>query len=244
MEQITYKLDAFEGPLDLLLFLINKNKLNIYDIPIALILDQYLEYLEKLRGFNIEIASEFIEMASQLVYIKSRMLLPLYQEEEEDPRAELVGALLEYQVFKQIGELLKQRSETGFNTFVKEPEPLPTKREYLSVHNVDQLLGAISAMLEQKARNLPPPATAFDGIVGREPVPVSSKIALIIDRLLDKSGFTIRSLYDTIKTKSDAVATFLAILELCKDNRIAVEESGDTYYIRIHDGEPDGKNRD
>jgi segregation and condensation protein A len=233
LEHITYKLETFEGPLELLLFLINKNKVSIYDIPIVLILDQYMAYLDELRGFDIEIASEFVDMASQLVFIKSRMLLPRYEDEEEDPRAELVGALLEYQVFKQIGELLKQRSEAGFNTFVKQPEPLPSQREYLTEHSTDQLLGAISMMLENKIRNLPPPAEAFEGIVGREPVPVSSKIELIIGRLVKQSSFTLRSLYDTIKTRSDVVALFLAILELCKDNRILLEEKEDTYHIAI-----------
>lgn len=241
---MTYRLDVFEGPLDLLLYLINKNKVNICDIPISTILDQYMEYLDRLKDFDIEVASEFVEMASQLIYIKSHMLLPSENEDEEDPRAQLIGALVEYQVFKKIGELLKERSESGFNTFIKEPEPIAKEREYLSPHTVGELLNAVSVLLERKTRFLPPPAAAFDGLVGREPVPVSTKISLIIRRLLSENGFTLRSLYNSIRTRSDAIATFLAVLELCKDNRITLEERGDTYYLKIHDGEIDGEKRD
>ena len=105
---LTFKLDIFEGPLDLLLALIAKNKVNIYDIPIALILDQYLEYIHQMNLFNLEVASEFIVMAAQLMVIKSRLLLPRIDEEEEDPRQELVDLLLEYQRAKKASEVLHE----------------------------------------------------------------------------------------------------------------------------------------
>ena len=115
---IPVKLEVFEGPLDLLLHLIEKNKIDIYDIPIVEITDQYLEYIQLMQEFDLEVASEFITMAAQLMYIKSKMLLPVYDDEpEEDPRAGLVEALLEYQRIKSAGTVLNSRAELGRDAF-------------------------------------------------------------------------------------------------------------------------------
>ena len=137
METISYKLPDFEGPLDLLLFLVQKNKLNIYDIPIALILDQYMDYLHTMEMFNMEIASDFIVMASQLMVIKSRMLLPKI-EDEEDPRQELVDMLLEYQRAKQAAEILHDRELTYSGRYEKPPEEVKNinKTEYKLTHDI------------------------------------------------------------------------------------------------------------
>ena len=122
---MTFHLPVFDGPLDLLLHLIAKNKLNIYDIPISDILEQYLSYIGRMREFDMEVAAEFVSMAAQLMVIKSKMLLPVYEDEgQEDPRAELVEALLEYQRFKEMGGYLGTRAELGRGLFVKRPETL------------------------------------------------------------------------------------------------------------------------
>ena len=114
MKEVTFHLEVFDGPLDLLLHLLSKNKVEIKDIPIASILDQYLEYIRQMKEFDLEVASEFITMAAQLMFIKSKMLLPVYEDEnEEDPRASLVEALLEYQRIKEAGSVLSLRAQIG-----------------------------------------------------------------------------------------------------------------------------------
>ena len=114
MKEVTFHLEVFDGPLDLLLHLLSKNKVEIKDIPIASILDQYLEYIRQMKEFDLEVASEFITMAAQLMYIKSKMLLPVYEDEnQEDPRASLVEALLEYQRIKEAGSVLSLRAQIG-----------------------------------------------------------------------------------------------------------------------------------
>ena len=125
MKEVTFHLEVFDGPLDLLLHLLSKNKVEIKDIPIAAILDQYLEYIRRMQEFDMEVASEFITMAAQLMYIKSKMLLPVYEDTaEEDPRAGLVEALLEYQRIKEAGSVLSLRAQIGRDIFVKGQEPL------------------------------------------------------------------------------------------------------------------------
>ena len=125
MKEVTFHLEVFDGPLDLLLHLLSKNKVEIKDIPIAAILDQYLEYIRRMQEFDMEVASEFITMAAQLMYIKSKMLLPVYEDTaEEDPRAGLVEALLEYQRIKEAGSVLSLRAQIGRDIFVKGQEHL------------------------------------------------------------------------------------------------------------------------
>ena len=125
MKEVTFHLEVFDGPLDLLLHLLSKNKVEIKDIPIASILDQYLEYIRQMKEFDLEVASEFITMAAQLMYIKSKMLLPVYEDEnQEDPRAALVEALMEYQRIKEAGSVLSLRAQIGRDLFVKGQEQL------------------------------------------------------------------------------------------------------------------------
>ena len=180
MKTVTFHLPVFDGPLDLLLHLLQKNKLQIVDIPISLILEQYLEHLSQMREFDLEIAAEFVAMAAQLMLIKSKMLLPVYEEDgAEDPRMELVEALLEYQRLREMSGYLGQRAEIGRDLFVKRPEPLPKqKQEYR--YTADVLEKAICAILERSERKLPPPVTAFSGIVGKDPVPVGKKIEMLV----------------------------------------------------------------
>ena len=174
MKEVTFHLEVFDGPLDLLLHLLSKNKVEIKDIPIAVILEQYLEYIRQMQEFDLEVASEFITMAAQLMYIKSKMLLPVYEDDnEEDPRAGLVEALLEYQRIKEAGSALSLRAQIGRDIFVKGQEQLEKEKSpFVGSYSYEVLTRALEDILQRAQRKLPPPVTAFQGIVGRETVPV------------------------------------------------------------------------
>lgn len=227
METVLYKLDAFEGPLDLLLHLITKNKIDIYDIPIVSITEQYLEAIQDIENSNLENASEFMVMAAQLLYIKSKMLLPKpEEEEEEDPRDDLAARLLEYQKYKEASQELRKTEFWSKYMFFKEPEkinfPLP---EYSRHHEISDLTDAFAAILERKKRRAKPEKRAFSGIVGREKVSVED-MAEKVRKILDKSKkvkFT--SIFKKSDSKPEMIATFLAILEMIKLSKITAEYS-------------------
>lgn len=229
-----FHLENFDGPLDLLLHLIAKNKVSIYDIPIAEILDQYLAVLHDAHAMDMDVAGDFVAMAAQLVYIKSKMLLPKHEEEEEeDPRAGLVEMLLEYQRMKEIAPVLKSKSEFGRDIFVKSPETLPGApvREYR--HPVSDLVRAANRMLQKAERRMPPSAQAFSGIVGHEPVPVSTRITAILKRFFGSARVRFQRLFDDAKNRSEIVATFLAVLELSKTKRVLLEGDGEDLELTL-----------
>ncbi|MDP4109181.1 MAG: segregation/condensation protein A [Bacillota bacterium] len=234
MESLTYRLPVFEGPLDLLLHLISKNKINICDIPIAEILEQYLGYLKKMEEMNLEIASEFIAMAAQLMYIKSRMLLPNEKDEDgEDPRANLVQVLIDYQSFKALcSGFFRERAEIGRDVFVKEPEPAERKKGYDGVHNKNELLDALNLVIARSGRKLPPPVTAFSGIVGRETAPVEERIMLLFEMFRNRSQVSFFTFLEASKSRSEIIAGFLAVLELSKTHRIMIEDKETDYIIK------------
>lgn len=232
-----FHLDNFEGPLDLLLHLISKNKVSIYDIPISVILEQYMAVLGTARDMDMDVAGDFVAMAAQLVYIKSKMLLPKHEEdgEEEDPRAGLVEMLLEYQRMKELTPYFRDRGEAGRDIFVKPPEQLgdgPPK-EYR--HSVNDLMRAANNMLQKAQRRVPPSASAFSGIVGREPVPVSVRITSILKRFFSSARVKFMRLFDDAKSRSEIVATFLAVLELSKTRKITLEGEGETMELTLAD---------
>ena len=177
MDQISYKLDVFEGPMDLLLSLIAKHKLNIYDIPIVELVDQYLDYVRRMQDEDMYVASEFLEMAARLVYLKTVSLLPVHEEAHELKR-ELTGELIEYRDCKLMAEKLSQRTD-GFDHFVREPMKIETDPTYTRVHDGAELLRAYLAAAGRKLRNLPPPIEAFREIVAKKIVSVGSKIRSI-----------------------------------------------------------------
>lgn len=231
-----FHLDHFEGPLDLLLHLIAKNKVSIYDIPISQILEQYMEVLNTARDMDMDVAGDFVTMAAQLVYIKSKMLLPRYEEDEdEDPRATLVEMLLEYQRLKEVTPYFKNRGEIGRDIYVKNPEQLKgaPPREYR--HSVNDLLRAANNMLQKAQRRMPPSANAFSGIVGREPVPVSTRITVILKRFLKSARLKFARLFDDAQSRSEIVATFLAVLELSKTHRVMLEGDGEELELTLAD---------
>lgn len=224
METISYKLPVFEGPLDLLLFLVQKHKLNIYDIPIAQVLEQYLAAIREMQAYDMEIASEFLEMAAQLVYIKSVMLLPRHEEETEEFKRELTGQLIEYQLCQQMARRLAA-DYMGGDLFVRPAEEVEPDLTYRRAHRPEEMLDAYLAAAGRGKRRLPPPAQAFSGIVSRKIVSVSSRIGYVLRRLYTHPRVTYASLFEQAESKSELVATFLALLELIKSKRIAVEDS-------------------
>ena len=214
MEEIySIKIPVFEGPLDLLLHLIRENKLDIYDIPIALITSQYLEYIQMMKELNLDIAGEFLVMAATLIHIKSRVLLPpdeeVPAEEVEDPRRELVQRLLEYQAFKEAALTLKQRENEWIRIFQR--EPLSDEDEggiYLSDLNLFALLDAFKKILETA-----PPEV---GTITKETLTVKDKIHLIMDALEGQEAVRFEDLFKDGVTRKQLIVTFIALLELIR----------------------------
>jgi segregation and condensation protein A len=228
MEKLQFKLETFEGPLDLLLHLISKNKVNICDIPIALILRQYMEYIENMQEHDMDIASEFMTMASELVYIKSKMLLPKYDEEQDgDPREDLVRSLLEYQRYKAVAGVLSQLQSAGENTFTKQALEMEPDMEYKYSHDLMLLYDAFLRIYKQKRRRMPPPVDAFDGIVNSEPVPVSARVVFILRKLAAAGRVNYFELFYSSRNRSEIVGTFLGLLNLLKAGRITVLDEGE-----------------
>ncbi len=228
---LTYKFEAFEGPLDLLLSLITKNKIDIYDICIEELLAQYMEQITAMQEENLDIASEFLEMASRLVYIKSVMLLPKYEEEAEELKKELTGQLLEYQECRKVAKMLAPL--VSFDTFSKEPSPVEFDLTYNRIHQPNDIALAYVGAVGRGKRRLPPPRDAFSGIVSRKIVSVSSRIIHVMRRLWHGKTVTYKELFVASKEKSELVATFLAVLELVKGKRVVIDGNGDSAKVSM-----------
>lgn len=227
---LSFKLDIFEGPLDLLLALIAKNKVNIYDIPIALVLDQYMEYINQMELFNLEIASEFIVMAAQLMVIKSRLLLPKINQDEEDPRQELVDLLLEYKRAKQAAEILHELEFTYAGRFEKPPatiEESPEDKQYKLTHELEILTRAYRRVYERNLELLEAKQNAgkLDNLIKTtRHVSVNEKIKHVLKTLTEKGDCKFAGLFEHAESRNEIVATFMAVLELIKSRRIRVED--------------------
>jgi len=219
------KLDIFEGPLDLLLYLIKKNEVDIYDIPIAVITDQYLEYLDLMKALNLDIAGEFLVMASTLTAIKSRMLLPPSEDEEEgdegiDPRAELMEHLLEYQRYKDAAHQLKDRELLEKDIFTRiqlEEQDFQADKDSAVIEaNLFDLVDALKKVIERKD-------LAGDFLeVTVEKISVKDKMLEILERLKDNQQITFQSLFDEITTKYEIIVAFLSLLELMRLRAVKV----------------------
>lgn len=228
-DDLTFHLEIFDGPLDLLLALIAKNKVNIYDIPIALILDQYMEYIHQMDLFNLEVASEFIVMAAQLMVIKSRLLLPQPESgDEEDPRKELVDLLLEYKRAKQTAEVLHELEFTYGGRFEKPPSELPeapAEQEYKLTHELSVLTDAYRRVYERNVELLEAKQNVgkLDNLIRTtRHVSVNEKILHVMKSLAKKGHCEFSGLFDHAESRNEIVATFLAVLELIKGKRILV----------------------
>ncbi len=226
-----YKLENFEGPLDLLLQLIARNKLDIYDIQLSVLIDQYLEQVNLMQQENPDIESEFLEMASRLIYIKTAKLLPKH-EEYEQLKDELSGQLIEYQICRQVAQILSGRSD-GFDKFIKGPSEVELPKTYVLTHDKQLMFDSYISAVGRGQRRLPPPANAFVKIVAKKIVSVSTKIVFVMRNLFKRGPQKLSTLYSASKSRSELVATFLAILELCKANRVELKGEGDDAQINL-----------
>lgn len=228
---LSYKLEGFEGPLDLLLQLIARNKLNIYDIELSVLIDQYLEQIELFKAEEMELASEFLEMASRLLYIKTVSLLPKHDEIVQ-LKEELTGALLEYMVCQQIARKLSEMQD-GFDRFVRKPEELEFDKTYELTHSADVMYLSYLSAVGRGQRKLPPSTAPFTKIVAKKIVAVSTKIVFVMRNLWKGGSKKLSSLYKTARSRSEMVATFLAVLELCKANRVRVDGDAENAEIKL-----------
>jgi segregation and condensation protein A len=238
MEKLSFRLEVFEGPIDLLLSLISKNKLNIYDIQISQLLEQYLKYLSNMRDMDMEVTSDFLVMASHLVQIKSSMLLPKHDElDSKDPRYDLIATLIEYKTCKLMAEKLRNSSQ-GFDSLARSPIQFEQDMTYLLQHSADELLQSISFSDIKIQRRMPPPISMFNGIVGSEIVSVTSKVFSVLKQLINDNTKSFFSFFNKSKQRSEIVAIFLALLELIKAKRIITDDSdGMTTNIKIVKGD-------
>ena len=232
MSELSFKTEVFEGPLDLLLHLISKNKVSICDIPISLITDQYFEYIELMQQLDMELGGEFLVMASQLLYIKSKMLLPAPEEEEEDPRAELADRLEEYKRYKEISAEMDRLSHSMDNVVFKKPEALDlpkVKTENREIP-IERLFDAFFAMIDRSASRKPIDPKTFKRVIGRTNYSVRSASTSVLNKLKKGKKATFESLFDGLRVRGEYVATFLALLELIKENVVTVMQDGDRLY--------------
>lgn len=230
---IPVKLEAFEGPLDLLLHLIEKNKVDIYDIPIVEITNQYLEYIKAMQESDMNVMSEFLVMAATLVDIKCKMLLPAEvneEGEEQDPRAELVQKLLEYKMYKYMSfELKDMQLEAGFSLCKTEtlPEDVKNFREPINYEeligdmNLNKLHEIFNFMMQRKEDKIDPIRSQF-GNVEKEEVDMEAKAQYIELYVATHKKFSFRDLLEKQKSKAEIIVTFLVILELMKIGKITI----------------------
>ncbi len=236
-------LEDFEGPLDVIFLLLSKNKIEIQDVSITAILEQYLAYLDEMKRLDMEIASEFITMASHLMLIKTKMLLSAAEAAEAESELDLLRqSLIERQRREAIEQIrmaivvLEPKNEIGRCIFTKEPEPLRRDAAYRYKHEPADMLRALDEISERNQRRLPPPTVNFKGIVGKEPYPVTLKAAEVIRTLVLRGFEKLKNLFRGNRSRSEIVATFLAILELCKTNSVSLEDdnSGENPNVRLN----------
>ena len=233
MEELSFKLEIFEGPLDLMLSLISKHKLNIRDIEISILLDQFLDYLDKMQQADIDVAGEFVEMAAHLIYIKTAELLP--RQEVEELKKELSGRLIEYALCKRTAERLK-RHYIGDSVFVREPLDIPVDKIYRGRHDRYELLENYSAVSTKSRRLKHDAKLVLQPIVAQTYVSVFTKLVYVLRKLRTGQEIPVRSLYKG-QSRSAQVAVFLALLELSKRGRVDFSEDGET--IVMSDRKPD-----
>ena len=259
MENPVYKLEKvvrsrseemqdFEGPLDLILFLLGKNKMEIQDISISLICTQYMAWLEQRQKMDLEVASEFVIMASHLVYIKTRMLLSIEDEEAKSEMDALIQSLEErrrnenYVRVKMLAKRLEPMGEFGRNIMTRNPEPVKRGKIFEYDQEKADLILAMAEIRNRAERALPPPKTAFQEIVQHEPYPVENKAREILRRLKEGGITRFRLLFKGSRSRSEVVATFLAVLELCRARVLHLAGSETDCTVRQEGDLPDNLN--
>ncbi len=234
MGNITYKLDIFEGPLDVLLNLIAKHKLNIYDIEISKLLEQYMLYIDEAHKCNLELAGEFLEMAARLIYIKTAALLPK-PEEAEKMKKELEGELIELSLCKIAARELAERN-VGSSIFVRKPMKIKADMTYALIHAPETLAAAYNAVScskrlkpEQKKIHI---ENKINAVVKRKIVPVMTKVVHILRELYSVGEVRMDRLYEGVSDRSARVATFLAVLELTRFGRITISDDNSVVFLK------------
>lgn len=238
-EDIIYHLESFEGPLDLLLTLIEKNKIDICNIEISVLLEQYMDYIDKAQQSNIELASEFVDMASTLLLIKSRLLLPK-ETEEEDPKALLEQRLIEYAKCKAAAAFLAENSRYG-RIFFRDwaPEGLP---KIVSEYNYPamRLAESYANVVRRNEGKKPLSAKTFNELIATRFISVGSKIISLLRLFVRNTRVSFRKLFRESSGRSETVAIFLAVLELIRSGRIdAVDENGETDLVLVRNNKGD-----
>lgn len=221
MEKIQYKIEGFEGPLDLLLHLISKHKLDINDIPIFTLVQQYVDYVRQMQDADMQVASEFVEMAARLVYIKTVSLLPVH-DEGETLKKELEGQLIEYQLCKEVAKELSTHTD-GFDYSCREMMKFKGSTKYERQHTPAEILMHYVNAIGRGRRKLPPPIESFNQIVSTQIVSVNSRVVFIYRKLIKHGERFWNEFFIDSKSKSEMVATFLAILEMMKANKITLK---------------------
>jgi len=238
------QMEDFEGPLDVIFLLLSKNKIEIQDVSIAAILEQYLAYLDEMKRLDMEIASEFITMASHLMLIKTKMLLSAAEQAEAESELDILRqSLIDRQRKEAMEQIrtaiswLEPRNEIGRCLFVKEPEPLRRDQSYRYQHETADLLRSLDEISERNQRRLPPPTVNFKGIVGKERYPVSKKTGELLRRLILRGVEKLKNLFRGNKTRSEIVATFISVLEMCKSGSVTLEgdNTGENPDVRLID---------
>ena len=224
MQQLTYRLDQFEGPLDLLLTLISKNKMSITDIPIAIICDQYMEYINEAQRMDLDVASEFIVMASELMLIKSRMILPHEEGTENDPRREIADALLLYQQAKLAAKELQPLYDEYSSRYTKDTDEVPPEKGLPLDLDPDLLIKALNAVMRRikVAQSERTPTELVNPLIKHKIVSVEEKIEEICELLLEQEEASLFFLLKDADSRPELVARFMGILELIKIHRITI----------------------
>ena len=251
--EISYKLEHFEGPLDLLLHLIEKNKVNIYDIPIAEITEQYLDYVNHMEKEDLNVVSEFLVMAATLLDIKARMLLPKEIDEEtgeeQDPRAELVARLLEYKKYKYMALVLQDREDDAGLIFYKKPTIPKEVAKYEPPVDLDKLLGDLTLaklqkifeqVMKRQEDKIDKVRSNF-GVIRKEPVSLEEKIGSVMEYARKHRQFSFRQILEKQGDRLEIVVTFLAILELMKIGKISLTQEHIFDDMQIETLEPEGE---
>ncbi len=241
---LNFKLQQFEGPLDLLLHLIDKNKMDIFDIPIVEITAQYMEYIRAMKEANLDVMSEFLVMAATLLKIKSKMLLPIEEtedEEEEDPRAELVKQLLEYKMYKCISYELRDRQVDANNVYFRVPTIPDEVSKYEQPVDLEELmsditltkLNAIFNSVIKRQENRVDPVRSKFGKIEKEEVSLDDKMNYMLEFARHNRNFSFRQLLEGQRSKMDTIVTFLVILEMMKAGQIYIVQENTFDDIKI-----------
>ena len=226
VEQLVYKVENFEGPLDLLLKLISKNKLSIYEIEISDLLDQYMQQISLLKQQQMEVSSSFLEMAARLVYIKTAQLLPKYESEAEKLKEELTSQIVEYSEYKRVAEVLLSNLNMDF--FCRQPMKIKLDLTYKGIHSIAEVcrtyIDLIDCVTAKALNDKSEKEDHLEDIVKSKSVSVFSKVVYVLRCLYKYGKFCFEDLFLGGNEKSDLIAFFLAILELIKCNRISIQD--------------------